>query len=141
MPKSIETVKLKSKNYRDNPVINLNYFADDEDVKTVIRGIREYRKLLNTRSSKTFAIEDLRYNLSECDVHTFDSDDYWRCYISYFSSTMDHDIGSVKLGEEDDASGVVGPNLKVKGLKGLRVIDASIMPNIIRGHTQWQQCK
>jgi choline dehydrogenase-like flavoprotein len=134
-PKSTGTVKLKSKNYRDNPVINLNYFADDEDVKTLIRAIREYRKLLDTQSFRAFAIHDLRYSLPECDVNMFDSDDYWRCYISYFSSTMYHPVGTVKMAEENDPSGVVGPNLKVKGLKGLRVVDASIMPNVISGHT------
>lgn len=48
---------------------------------------------------------------------------------------MYHLVGTCKLGEQSDLTTVVLPNLKVKGLKNLRIIDASVIPNIISGHT------
>lgn len=134
-PKSRGTVKLNSRNIRDHPKINLGYFDNEEDMQTIIRAIREYRKLLKTKSFIGFEVEELRYQLTDCDVLKFDSDDYWRCYVSYFSTTMYHLVGTCKLGAENDLKTVVLPNLKVKNLKSLRTIDASVMPNIISGHT------
>lgn len=135
LPKSRGTIKLKSRNIRDHPKINLGYFDVDEDMQTIIRALREYRKLLQTKSFNGFEIEELRYQLSDCDVLKFDSDEYWRCYISYFSTTMYHAVGSCKCGELSDTTTVVLPNLQVKGMERLRIVDASIMPNIISGHT------
>ena len=100
-------------------------------MQTMIRGIREYRKLLKTRSFIGYEIEDLRFQLPDCDVHQFDSDDYWRCYVSYFSSTMFHPVGTCRIGEINDISTVVLPNLKVKNMKSLRIIDASVMPLLV----------
>ena len=134
-PKSRGTIKLRSRSIFDNPIINLNFFDDDDDLLTLIKGIREYRKLLNTSSFKTFEITETRIIFPECNSFVFDSDNYWRCYIKYISSTIYHPVGTCKMGEESDPTTVVTPNLKVKGINGLRVIDASVMPILIRGHT------
>lgn len=96
LPKSRGTVKLKSRDIADHPQINPAYFDDDDDMQTMIRGIREYRKLLRTKSFAGFEIEELRYRLPDCDVFTFDTDDYWRCYVSFFSTTMYHPVGTCK---------------------------------------------
>lgn len=82
LPKSRGTIKLNSRNIKDHPKINLGYFDVDEDMQTLIRAIREYRKLLKTKSFISFEIEELRYQLPDCYVLKFDSDEYWRCYIS-----------------------------------------------------------
>lgn len=134
-PKSRGTLKPRSRNIFDNPIINFNYFDDDDDLVTMIKSIKEYRKLLNTASYKQIEITDIRIPFSECEKYTYDSDNYWRCYLKYMSTTIYHAVGTCKMGEESDASAVVTPELKVKGIKGLRVIDASVMPSIIRGHT------
>lgn len=52
-----------------------------------------------------------------------------------FHSTMYHPVGTCKMGNESDESTVVLPNLKIKGLKGVRVVDASVMPQVNSGHT------
>ncbi|XP_070506800.1 glucose dehydrogenase [FAD, quinone]-like [Chironomus tepperi] len=135
MPKSRGTIKLRSRSIYDNPIINLNFFDDDDDLVTMVKSIREYRKLLNTTSFKKHEITETRVKFPECDVFPFDSDNYWRCYLKYMSSAIYHPVGTCKMGKESDPTTVVTPNLKVKGISGLRVIDASIMPTNIRGHT------
>jgi len=135
MPKSRGTIKLRSPSIYDNPIINLNFFDDDDDLITMIKSIREYRKLLNTKSFKKHKITETRVRFPECDAFSFDSDNYWRCYLKYISSAVYHPVGTCKMGYESDPTTVVTPNLKVKGISGLRVIDASIMPTNIRGHT------
>jgi len=74
--KSRGTIKLRSRSIYDNPIINLNFFDDDDDLLTLVKGIREYRKLLNTTSFKTFEITESRINFPECNSFVFDSDNY-----------------------------------------------------------------
>ncbi|XP_070498421.1 glucose dehydrogenase [FAD, quinone]-like [Chironomus tepperi] len=134
-PKSRGTVKPRSRNIFDNPIINFNYFDHNDDLIAMVKGIKEYRKLLNTLSFKQIEISDVRMSFPECDKLAFDTNSYWLCYLKYMSSSASHPVGTCKMGEKSDSSAVVTPELKVKGIKGLRVIDASIMPSIIRGHT------
>ncbi|KAG5682874.1 hypothetical protein PVAND_012193 [Polypedilum vanderplanki] len=134
-PKSRGTVKLRSSNFNDPLVINLNFLESDEDVTTLIAGIRAYRKLLTTKGFKSYEIEYLKPIIPECDVFQFDSNEYWRCYLKYFSTTIWHPVGTCKMGNEEDQSAVLLPDLSVRGMSGLRVVDASVMPNIVSGHT------
>lgn len=134
-PKSRGSIKLKSADPYDPPVIVTGYLEEDEDLETLLRGLKEQRKLLNTTSFNTHEIKEIKFDIPECDVYEFASDDYLRCYIRYFSSTLYHPTGTCKMGNHDDQSTVVDPSLKVKGIRGLRVIDASIMPKIPSGNT------
>lgn len=134
-PKSRGYLKLRSKDPHDSPIINPNYLDEEEDIETLLRGLKLYRKLLDTESFKLHEIEEHRFDIPECDKFEYATDEYWRCYISYFSTTMFHPVGTCKLGNENDKSSVVTPSLKVKGIKGLRVIDASVIPTIISANT------
>lgn len=134
-PKSRGSVKLRSKNPTDAPVIDAGYFNEPEDVDTVIRGIREFLKLLDTENFKTHTGELYRFDIKECDKIEYKSDDYWKCYVSYMSTTLYHPSGTAKMGPASDKEAVVDPRLKVYGIKGLRVVDASIMPKIVSGNT------
>jgi choline dehydrogenase-like flavoprotein len=134
-PKSRGNIKLRSNNPHDPPIINAGYFEEEEDVDTLLRGLKEYRRLYGTKDFKIHQVEELKFDIPECDEFEYETDEYWKCYISYFSSTLYHPSGTVKMGLESDESAVVDPSLKVKGIKGLRVIDASIMPIITSGNT------
>lgn len=63
------------------------------------------------------------------------SDTFWACIARYYSQTIYHPVGTVKMGPENDRMAVVDHNLRVYGITGLRVVDASIMPRIVSGNT------
>lgn len=134
-PKSRGTVKLRSKNPTDHPIIDANYLAEEEDVETLLRGIKEFVKFTETDNFKTHSGELYRYKIDECDKLEYLSDEYWKCYVSYLSSTIFHPVGTCKMGPSSDPEAVVDPRLKVYGIKALRVVDASIMPKIVSGNT------
>jgi choline dehydrogenase-like flavoprotein len=77
----------------------------------------------------------VNYSVPECAGYIFASDDYWRCLGRYYTSPILHPVGTCKMGPNYDPDAVVDPELRVNGIKNLRVIDASIMPKIVRANT------
>ncbi|CAF3877494.1 unnamed protein product [Rotaria sp. Silwood1] len=63
------------------------------------------------------------------------SDQFWESYVRKYTITICHPIGTCKMGKEEDPMAVVTPDTRVKGVRGLRVVDASIMPSIVSGNT------
>lgn len=70
-----------------------------------------------------------------CEHESFGSDEYWGCAIRQLTTNLHHQVGTCKMGPDSDPDAVVDPKLRVRGVKGLRVVDASIMPLIPGGHT------
>lgn len=134
-PKSRGRIKLRSRNPFHHPIILPNYFNDPYDLEISVRGIRKMIELLDTKAFKRLNAELLKMPLPGCSQHQFNSDDYWKCYTRHFTFTIYHHCGTAKMGPSTDKRAVVDPTLKVYGVKGLRVADASIMPEIITGHT------
>jgi choline dehydrogenase len=127
-PHSIGSVKLRSDDPLDQPLIDPNFCGDPYDWKISIEGFKWGRKIL---SAESFAPYIKREFMPGGDVQ---SDEDIRRYISQWSKTDYHPVGSCKMGNDDLA--VVDTQLRVHGLQGLRVIDASIMPKLISGNTQ-----
>ena len=73
--------------------------------------------------------------IPECSRFKFPSEDYWRCHARHYTLTIYHPTSTCKMGPFQDPFAVVDPRLKVYGITGLRVVDASIMPNIVTGNT------
>jgi choline dehydrogenase-like flavoprotein len=73
--------------------------------------------------------------IPQCVQFDRSSDKYWNCHLRHYTSTIFHPAGTCKIGPADDPNAVVDARLKVHGIMGLRVIDASIMPQLVSGNT------
>lgn len=90
--------------------------------------------LINTTSmSKHFPVLG-NQPIPACNRYAFRSPEYWRCAITQDTGPENHQVGSCKMGPSSDPMAVVDPELKVYGVRGLRVADASIMPMV------WIRC-
>lgn len=133
-PVSRGRVKLASTNPFDAPKIYNNYLAEQADVNVLVEGIK---RLVKVTQTKAFEIHDghlVRPNLPDCDKLVYQSDSYWACYVRQLTVSIYHPAGTSKMGPLSEAATVVDPDLKVKGVKGLRVVDASIIPKIVSGN-------
>nr|CAI5848980.1 unnamed protein product [Callosobruchus analis] len=132
-PQSKGFIKLRSKNPFDPPLIYPNYFAEDQDMRTLIEGVKIAVALSQTPAFQSYGSKLLEF--PDCAHIEKFSDPYWECMIRLYSCTIYHPIGTCKMGPPSDKDAVVDPELKVYGIKGLRVIDGSIMPKMVSGNT------
>lgn len=133
-PKSSGWVRLKTKDPLAHPVINPNYFAHKEDINVLIESINIVMSLSNTTAVKRSGLELRSIQLPYCQQFPFNTYNYWECLIRHYTYTIYHPAGTCKMGPKNDSTAVVDPKLRVNGVKGLRVIDASIMPFIVNGN-------
>lgn len=134
-PKSRGRIKLRSTNPFDPPVILPNYFSDPHDIDVSVRGIRRLIELSKTQAMRKINAKFVSKPVPGCEKFEYDSDEYWECYTRHLTFTIYHYCGTAKMGPKSDKRAVVDPQLKVYGIRGLRVVDASIMPEIVTGHT------
>jgi choline dehydrogenase len=134
-PKSRGRIKLNSTNPHDKPLIYLDFFEHPEDLETQLLAIKEALKLSKTQALQKFGSRLHDIPIQACSNLEFSSDDYWRCAAKQTSTGIWHLSGTCKMGPHSDPDAVVDSRLKVYGVKGLRVIDASIMPMIPAAHT------
>ncbi len=134
-PKSKGTIRLRSSDPFESPDIEPNYLSHEDDVKTLIEGIRLSQDLAATSAFQAVKAKMKKRVHPNCTQPAYDSDEYWRCFIRHMASTVGHPTSTCKMGASDDQSVVVDPQLRVRGLEGLRVVDASVMPMITSGNT------
>ncbi|XP_053970282.1 glucose dehydrogenase [FAD, quinone]-like [Hylaeus volcanicus] len=130
-PRSRGRMELRSTNPADPPRIYPNYFGEAEDVQTMVRSVETLRALVNTNAFRRQGMRLLYTNISDCANRT----EYWECNARHLAGSLFHFVGTAKMGPVGDRTAVVDPRLRVHGVQGLRVIDASIMPKIISGNT------
>ncbi|XP_059055332.1 ecdysone oxidase-like [Achroia grisella] len=127
-PKSRGTVKLRTTNPYDSPVIDIGFFSDKEDLENMLLYIEDLLQIENTTLFKEVRAELVDLNLEVCSQYEFRSRDYWRCYIPNMVVSLFHYTSTCALGSVLDAE------LNVLGVNRLRVVDASSMPIITRGN-------
>jgi choline dehydrogenase len=134
-PKSTGWIRLKSKNPLVYPDINPNYFTHKEDIDVLVEGIRLAMRVSNTSAFQRFGSKPHTIRMPGCHTYQFDTYEYWECALRHFTFTIYHPSGTCKMGLRNDSTAVVDSRLRVYGVKGLRVVDASIMPTIVSGNT------
>lgn len=125
-PKSRGRIALRSRDPLAPPAIHGNYLADDSDLRLLIEGIRLSRRIVRAHPFDPY--RGLEYLGPQGD-----DDAAITAYIRERLETLYHPVGTCKMGT--DPLAVVDPELRVRGVDGLRVVDASIMPTIISGNT------
>lgn len=134
-PKSRGQIRIRNRSYKSNPIIEPNYYKDPRDVQTLIQGIKMAFRLGHTKPFQKFGAKFHYVSNPFCRHFTYMTDEYWECAIRHFVYNVYHDGGTCRMGPKGDPKAVVDPQLRVHGIQGLRVADASIMPELTSGHT------
>ena len=125
-PESRGTVRLGSKDAGAAPVIDPNFLDDERDIETMRAGVRLSHRIANAPALQAYGPTD-RHPVNLEDDVALDT------MIRSRADTVYHPVGTCRMGA--DADSVVDPQLKVRGLEGLWIADASIMPKIVSGNT------
>lgn len=128
-PKSRGSIHIKSSNPLDHPAIDPNYLSDEngDDMRLTICGLRWAREVIRKEPFDWFRGTEL------LPGYEVESDEEFADYIRQYGETLYHPVGTCKMG--NDAQAVVDQSLKVHGIEGLHVVDASIMPTLVSGNT------
>ncbi len=126
-PYSRGEVFLKSADPLAAPGIDPRFLSDERDLQTLIRGAKMTRAMLEAPAMAKYMHKEL-FGVSD-DTTDFE----WEQHIRNRSDTVYHPVGTCKMGHDEMA--VVDSNLRVHGMQGLRVVDASIMPALVSGNT------
>lgn len=128
-PESAGHLTISSANMDDHPKIHPNYLATETDCKTLVEGIRIARRIARAEPLKSHIVEEHSPGPTISD----DDEDAVLDWARRTSVTIYHPTGTCKMGT--DPMAVLDPALRVRGVRGLRVADASIMPRIVSGNT------
>ncbi|MDA9337270.1 GMC family oxidoreductase N-terminal domain-containing protein [Planktomarina temperata] len=128
-PTSRGQVQISSANFQDPPKIMPNYLSTAEDRQVAADSLRQARKIMAQPAMQVYAPEELKPGMQH------QSDEELARLAGDIANTIFHPVGTVKMGQMDDPSAVLDPHLRVKGVQGLRVVDASVMPTITSGNT------
>ncbi len=129
-PKSRGTLTLASRDAREAPRIDPGYLSDADDLETMVRGFKLVRRIFSQPAFAPFGGADPSRELYFGAVRT---DDEIRAAIRERADTIYHPVGTCRMGSDDRA--VVDTQLRVRGIDGLRVVDASVMPTLVSGNT------
>ncbi len=105
------------------------FLEDQRDVATLLHGLREARRIMGMPAMAHYLGQELAPGAATA------SDEQLVAYIRNHTATTYHPVGTCRMGPASDAQAVVDARLRVHGVEGLRVADASIMPDIIGGNT------
>lgn len=128
-PKSRGEIKLKSADPAMPAHIDPRYLSHADDQKIMIDGVRKARGILADDEFKQYEGWEIGPGPQA------ESDEDILAFLRKRAETIYHPVGTCKMGNPEDADTVVDPQLRVKGIKGLRVVDASVMPTLIGGNT------
>ena len=128
-PTSRGTVQIKTSNFEDAPAISPNYLSTPEDQRVAVDSLRLTRKIVQQPALSPYQPQEYKPGLQ------FESDEELTKLAGDIGTTIFHPVGTVKMGSLADPMVVLDSHLRVRGVAGLRVVDASVMPTITSGNT------
>jgi choline dehydrogenase len=128
-PTSRGTVHIKTPRFEDAPAIAPNYLSTDEDRKVAADSLRVTRRILQQPAMAKYQPEEFKPGPQ------YQTDEELARLAGDIASTIFHPVGTTRMGREDDEMAVLNARLQVRGVAGLRVVDAGAMPTITSGNT------
>ncbi|MHB9837265.1 GMC family oxidoreductase [Paraburkholderia terrae] len=128
-PTSRGTVHIRSGNFEDAPAIAPNYLSTEEDRKVAVDSLRLTRRIASQSALAAYKPQEYKPGPQ------YQSDEELENLAREIATTIFHPVGTVKMGNLADPNVVVDSHLRVRGVAGLRVVDASVMPTITSGNT------
>ncbi|MFM2035659.1 MAG: hypothetical protein RL459_924 [Pseudomonadota bacterium] len=128
-PTSRGTVHIQSPRFEDAPLISPNYLSTEADRKVAADSLRVTRRIVAQAALARYQPEEFKPGTQ------FQTDEELARLAGDIGTTIFHPVGTTKMGRNDDPMAVVDARLKVRGVAGLRVVDAGVMPTITSGNT------
>ena len=128
-PTSRGTVQIKTASFEDAPAIAPNYLSTDSDRQIAADSLKLTRRIMAQSAMEKYAPEEYKPGVQ------FQTDAELAQLAGDIATTIFHPVGTTKMGREDDPTAVVDSRLRVRGVAGLRVVDAGVMPLITSGNT------
>ena len=126
-PASRGHLRLRSADPTAPPILQANYLGDDRDLEGLVRGLEIARRIAGAEALAEYRGEELGPGAASWERAAL------RRYVRDHVTTFFHQVGTCRMGEDERA--VVDPALRVRGVEGLRVVDASVMPDLLSGAT------
>ncbi|KAG5330501.1 DHGL dehydrogenase, partial [Acromyrmex heyeri] len=134
-PKSRGYLRLRNNDPLSKPLIYPKYLTHPDDSAALVEAVKFSIRLTETQALKRYGFELDRTPVKNCEHLKFGCDAYWECAIRHDTAPENHQAGSCKMGPPDDPMAVVDNQLRVRGVRGVRVADTSIMPRVTSGNT------
>lgn len=128
-PTSRGTVRIQSPNFQDAPAIAPNYLSTSEDRQVAADSLRLARRIVAQPALAAYRPEEYKPGVQ------YQSDEELARLAGDIATTIFHPVGTTAMGVESDPMSVLDPHLRVRGIAGLRVVDAGVMPRITSGNT------
>uniref|UniRef100_T1J9D4 Glucose-methanol-choline oxidoreductase N-terminal domain-containing protein n=1 Tax=Strigamia maritima TaxID=126957 RepID=T1J9D4_STRMM len=133
-PKSRGRITIGSSDPMRAPLIDPNYLSHPDDVQVLLEGWRFAWKIARTHSFAKYGTEIYNWGLfPRCLMYLFSKSRYENCVVRTMAYTAHSHVGTCKMGPTRDRMAVVDDQLRVRGIEGLRIADASIMPTVVSG--------
>ena len=128
-PSSRGHVRIGSSDYRDAPKITPNYLATEDDRKVAADSLRQVRLIMAQPAMQQYKPAEVKPGTQ------YQTDEELAKLAGDIATTIFHPVGTTKMGRDDDPMAVLDPHLRLRGINGLRVVDAGVMPTITSGNT------
>ncbi len=126
-PESVGSTHIRHADTKDQPDIQLNYLSTNTDRAVALKSVRQAREIMTAKALQPFSPREI------LPGPAVDTDEDLLESIGNIATTIFHPVGTCRMGADEGS--VVDTELRVRGLEGLRVIDASVMPKIVSGNT------